>query len=372
MNKKIIWGVVSVIAVVVIIFVASRQGQPDGQTLPNNIIKVGVIAPLTSYMAEFGEATKNGIFLAEINSVKNNKVQFIFEDSAYDPKKAISAYNKLANIDKVDMIIDWGSATTQAEASIVKNFPNIPLISISSMTSASVQNENIIRFFERPNTFANEAWGHLRKLGLKKIAIIKTQNQWLNSVYEEQVSQARSDESIDLVDDVVSFSDMDFRTAIAKIKNSKTKYDAVGVYLGSGQIGQFYKQASEVGLNVTTFGTDFFESQSDIDTAGGGMNGAFYPQYDVSPAFKDNYYKEYRNYNQIVYAGLAYDLAKIIIEKNEIKSGSTLMSYLKSVVNEPGVIGSYTYKTNSSDSDRYMQIPLHIKEVRDFKINTLY
>lgn len=369
MNKKtFIYTVVLIIVVVAVVFIFSNKNKEES----NKIIKVGVIAPLSGFMAEFGEATRNGIILAQKDSTNKNKVQFIFEDSSYDPKKAIAAYEKLVSVDGVDVIIDWGSATTEAEASTAKKYSNIPLISISSMTSAPSKSKNIIRFFEKPDAFAEKTWEHLRKMGLKKVAVLKTQNQWLNSVYNKMVEQTRNGEQIDLVDDVSSFGEMDFRTSIAKIKSSKIKYDAVGVFLGSGQIGQFYKQSADLGLNIKTFGTDFFESQSDIDVAGSSMNGAFYPQYDVSEKFKDNYNDQYKNLSQIVYAGLSYDLAKYLMDGKDIKSGYDVLRSLETFDNNQGVIGSYTFKNSTSDADRYMKIPLHIKEVRDLKINTIY
>lgn len=365
MNKKIL-VIVGVFIIIIVGLFVKKSMEPK-----TTVLKVGVIAPLSGFLAEFGDATRNGILLAEKESIKNNKVQFIFEDSAYNPQKAIAAYNKLVTVDKADIIIDWGSNTTQAIAPVAKNNPNIPFISISSVTSAPAQGENIIRFFERPESFASKTWEQLRSLGYKKIAVIKTQNQWLNTVYSNLVSQAQNGESVDLVGDIASFDEKDFRTQIIKIKDSKVKYDAVGVFLLSGQIGQFYKQAGDLGLKTQTFGTDFFESQSDIDVAGKNMDGAFYAQYDVSPEFKTRFENEFKTLSQVVYAGASYDLAKVIIEGKGIKDGKTGLSYLKSINNYPGVLGLYTYKTNEADSDKYMQIQIHVKEIRDLQIKTV-
>lgn len=61
----------------------------------------------------------------------------------------------------------------------------------------------------------------------------------------------------------------------------------------------------------------------------------------------------------------------MIIEGKGIKDGKTGLSYLKSITNYPGVFGLYAYKTNEADSDKYMQIQIHIKEVRDSQIKTV-
>lgn len=73
-------------------------------------IKVGVILPLTGQIAMYGEDGKRGLDLAleNINAaggINGDQVKFIYEDSIGTPKGAVSAAQKLININKVDALI---------------------------------------------------------------------------------------------------------------------------------------------------------------------------------------------------------------------------------------------------------------------------
>ena len=59
----------------------------------------------------------------------------------------------------------------------------------------------------------------------------------------------------------------DFQSAVTKLKASE--FDAVGVFLMSGQIAHFYRQYAEQGVSLPTFGTDFFESYTEVKLSNG-------------------------------------------------------------------------------------------------------
>ena len=72
-------------------------------------IKIGAVLSLTGKGAKYGEAIKRGIDLAleEVNSEPNRKakIKVVYEDSLSEPQKAVSAFNKLIEIDKVPVVI---------------------------------------------------------------------------------------------------------------------------------------------------------------------------------------------------------------------------------------------------------------------------
>ena len=78
-----------------------------------------------------------------------------------------------------------------------------------------------------------------------------------------------------------------------------------------------------------TFGTDFFESQSDIDSAGSSINGAVYINYNVSDEFRVEYESRFNNVSQIAYAGNGYDTI-IMLSRAEDSSRESLMKTFKS------------------------------------------
>ena len=67
-------------------------------------IKIGVIMPLTGFLANVGIDTKNAIDLAYNDLSASKDVQLIFEDDACDSAKALTAYRKLVDMDKVNYL----------------------------------------------------------------------------------------------------------------------------------------------------------------------------------------------------------------------------------------------------------------------------
>jgi branched-chain amino acid transport system substrate-binding protein len=79
-------------------------------------IKIGVILPLTGDIASYGLDCKDGISFA-IEELYQDKATLFFEDSKGEAKTAVTAYNKLVNLNKVDYVIgDVFSGTTLAVA----------------------------------------------------------------------------------------------------------------------------------------------------------------------------------------------------------------------------------------------------------------
>jgi len=353
--EKGVWIILGIVLVIVVIggLYVSNQNRSD------DTIKIGIIAPLTGPLAEYGIAFKNGIELS--NSENGNpKVTYIFEDNKWDSNEAISAFNKLVQIDGVDVVINWGTPTSEAIAPIVKN--TVPFIAITTEPSITNISPYIIRGgFNQPKDYVAKVWQYLRSKNVKKIGVMRTEIVYLNSLYNELQKAKNPDESIVLVDNF-NFDNADFKSAIGKL--SKDKYDAVGVFLVSGQISTFYKQSKELGIDLPiTFGSDFFESQSEIDGAQGLMNGAVFANTGVDSNFMNKYVSTFKGSSQIASAGYGYDLAKLLNSVVDYKDKDTILNSLKSVKDFPGVEGSLSYSEPSGD--RYFTKPTYLKIIEN-------
>ena len=89
------------------------------------IIKVGVLVPLSGVRADAGEYYRGALALAasEIdgNPHRRYKLKFVFEDTQYTPRQAVSAFYKLKNDLRVDyMIGPHGSSEALAVAPLVE------------------------------------------------------------------------------------------------------------------------------------------------------------------------------------------------------------------------------------------------------------
>ena len=122
------------------------SGSAYAQT--QNIVKVGAILPLTGKLAPMGEVERNAMILAmeKVNS-NSKKVEIIFEDGKGNPSEAVTAANKLLDMDKVDLLI---TSTTGASLAVepITTRRNINLIAFCMDPDISKKSEYVMRFYE--------------------------------------------------------------------------------------------------------------------------------------------------------------------------------------------------------------------------------
>ncbi len=111
MKTSNIWGIIVIILLVIGGIWAAKN--PTGQVpAEGEVIKIGVIAPLTGPVADFGEEIRKGVQAGLVAGV-----EAIFEDDKCDPKEAVSAYQKLIEFNKVKFLI--GPACGSPQEAIV-------------------------------------------------------------------------------------------------------------------------------------------------------------------------------------------------------------------------------------------------------------
>jgi branched-chain amino acid transport system substrate-binding protein len=124
---------VMVLFIVFLAFAAAGCGSEAPKA--SNVIRIGDVVPLTGPSAESGVATSQGIDIAvaEINARgginiggKKMTVEVIHEDDQSKPEVAVSAAEKLLNVDKVDILIGEAiiSSCTLAVMELAPNYPN--------------------------------------------------------------------------------------------------------------------------------------------------------------------------------------------------------------------------------------------------------
>src|SRR4051812_28195698 len=114
---------------------AMAQSKAPPQGVGKDEIVVGSIQDLSGPIAGFGKQVRNGMLLRvdEINEqggISGRKLKLLVEDSAYDPKKAVLAAQKLVNQDKIFIMLGHlGTAQNNAampvqfEKNVVNFFP---------------------------------------------------------------------------------------------------------------------------------------------------------------------------------------------------------------------------------------------------------
>jgi len=206
-------------------------------------------------LANFGDALSKGLIMAIEDLNQTDKFKVYVEDSQYNGAQAVLAYNKLATIDKVDLVINWGNPTGQAIAAQVE-IHKVPFLSISTDADITEKSEYIIRLYNEPQIQSKVMLDYLRELGLNKnIAIFKLEDHYHNSIYNGLLESKNIGEEIILID-TVQWSTTDFRTSLLKLK--KRNYNSLGVILCGGQIAEFYKQ-TELAKQANTVFINYYQ-----------------------------------------------------------------------------------------------------------------
>ena len=122
-------------ASVVTLALGATLASAQQQGVSKDEIVIGTIQDLSGPIAGFGKQIRSGMQLAvdELNEqggINGRKVKLIVEDSAYDPKKAVLAAQKLVNQDKIFMMVghlgtaqNMAAMPVQFEKNVINFFP---------------------------------------------------------------------------------------------------------------------------------------------------------------------------------------------------------------------------------------------------------
>ena len=113
--KKIIWTIIilAVIAGAVLFFGYKNSNDAT----EGHFIKIGALLPLSGNAANYGEGSREGIEIAKDDlksKYLNLNIQVVYEDSFYDPKRAVDGYRKLKDINDISAILTGGSQISSA------------------------------------------------------------------------------------------------------------------------------------------------------------------------------------------------------------------------------------------------------------------
>jgi len=228
MNKKVILGVaaIALIALLGWYFYANKGTESRKQ----ETVKIGVILPLSGDVASYGIDSRDGILYA-IEELYQDKATVIFEDSKGEPKTAVTAYNKLVNMDKVNFVIgDLFSNTTLAIAPLANQKKNL-LISPTASTQDIPKNGIYSLSVYPSETFESELVAKFINSKYKTTAVL----------YEKvAAAQVMSDVFVQNSNIKISFvegfaSDTpDFSNILLKLKNSGAESVYLVTYTNNG------------------------------------------------------------------------------------------------------------------------------------------
>lgn len=297
-----------------------RSGQPEGQTT----IKIGAISPFSGDGAPYGKSARTAIDLAldEINAkggVKGAKLVVQYEDDKGNPKDAVSAFQKLATVDKVPAVLGPFYSGNVLACAPDANRLHVILLT-GSATSDNVRNAGDYVFRtcpsndEQARTIADFAF---KKLNHRTAFIIYRNVDYGVTLRDafEKAFKALGGKIVGV--EGVAADATDVRAQLAKVKEAAPDFIFAAVHYPEGSA--LLRQVKELGINSNVIGTDGGFDPQLLKIAGDAAEGSYWVTIGwgdeaSNPAvgrFKKAYHDRYGE-DPGVYSGLFYDATQVL------------------------------------------------------------
>lgn len=363
MNKtgKIILGVVVVVVVVGLFYWGFTHNNQATGPATGEPIKIGFIAPLSGDASSYGFGEKNAVemALAEINQnggVIGQPIEVIYEDGKCNGKDAVTAAQKLMEIDNVKIILGGGcSGETLAIAPVTEEKKVILFSAFSSNPSISQAGDFVFRNMMSDKDIAEATGISAVNDGYKKIAILSENTDYAQGVRKNMIAKLKNLGAEIVADEIYATNAKDFRTQLTKIKAANPEaiiFDPQA----SVAAGLSVKQSKEMGLNLPYYGVIAFSSPEALSIGGEALNGLKFTDAPglvksnpKAQKFLENYLAQYPQPSSDYDIGARYDSVYLMAEA--IKSckkvdSECIKNYLYNLPEYKGVIGNYHFDQN--------------------------
>lgn len=281
MNKKIVLGVLAVLVLALAGIGIYRQ--VNRTQIDNEVIKIGVILPLTGPVSNLANYHKLGIDLAinELNAnggVNGRKFAVYYEDCQFKADLGIAAFKKLSNIDKIPFIVATFSKITVPIAEFVKNektLSSVYLVSGTSFPDITKGSEYIYRSFINSDIESGlVAKFVIDSLKAKKVAIYCVNDDY-GKGSAEVLSQSLKKADCNIVySDFFESTQMDHKNNIIKIKMAKPDVTFLTGY--SKSLVSAIKQMKDLKVKTEIITTATLETPDVIEGLGQYAEGIIY------------------------------------------------------------------------------------------------
>ena len=286
--KRFVSKMVAVVlaAAFVLSFAACSGGKKADAT-----IKVGVLAPLTGGVAEYGHAVNNGViqFVEETNAkggINGKQIELVTYDEEGDPVKAVTGYNYLVDQGVVAIV---GDVTTAPTVAVVaeSQADGMPMITASA-TNAAVTcqldaDQKVVKVYENmfrscfidPFQGSKMAAFAVDELKAKTAAVLYNVGSDYSGGCAQSFQETAKEKGLEVVA-VESYADgaVDFQSQLTNIAAKAPDVLFVPDYYSV--IALVAQQAQSAGVKATMLGADGWDSVLGVVTDSTLLEGAYY------------------------------------------------------------------------------------------------
>ncbi|MCH7903479.1 MAG: penicillin-binding protein activator [Armatimonadetes bacterium] len=354
-KRRAPWAVIIVAAFIVVAAIAYFATRRTADPNERDVLKVGVILPLTGSLAEGGRQALRGLELAvdRYNETADTyRIKLIVEDSRSEPRDGVTAFQKLVAVDGVKVVVGGlMSSVTLAIAPIAEREQVIVLSPGSSNPKVRDAGDYIFRNWASDDydgrVMAAYAFESLNK---RRAAVLYINNDYGLGLAEAfRITFEELGGEVSLMEPYAQ-GQSDFRPLLAKV--SDYVVDCIFFPGQPSENGTIVRQCRELDIVATLLANLSVESPDFVTAAAGTQAGVIYstPAFDPSsdePTVKEfvrAFSDQYGDPPGIV-AGHAFDAGNILIEalRRADFDLARLKQELYGIANFDGVTGVTTF-----------------------------
>lgn len=368
-NKIIILGVVAMLAVVGI--VAALVNNSGDARRDQEVIKIGVILPLTGGAADAGESARNGIVLAveQINAkggVHGKKMQLTIEDASLDARRAKDAYRKLREMNQISYLVTCFSQLTLSIYEDV-HAENGKVLMLSTLVTTDEYVKKSPYIFRVNNGTYEEATCMARLLFDKfqcRRPVLYVSNNDYGQDLQRAIAEEAQNRNIQILKTLFyNVGQNDHKDSLEQLKSVQPD---VCFVLGNDQSGAVaLRQAKQIGLNCKFMAANAIAvSPENLALAGEGANGLYFatPSFALSEfdnktgkLFREEYQKKY-NKEPNVFSAYGYSVLSVYAEGMKISDSLSTKDVQKALY----TISDFETAAGSVTIDKDGNAPLEV------------
>ncbi len=333
-----------------------------------NVIKIGLVAPLTGDVKTFGESTRNGFMIAidEVNEqggILGKKVKAYIADDKNDPTEAANAGSKLINQDGVKLIVGSVASKCSIPLSLVCEAADAVMISSASTNPRVTMNDDGTRkkwifraCFIDPFQGSVAAKFALDNLKARTASILlDVGNDYVKGLAEFfRADFTRSGGKIEVYESYTK-DDTDFSALLTKVREAGSDLLFVPDYYN--KVALIAKQARQFGIESIMMGGDGWDSPEMLKIAGDAIIGSYFTNHyssdDPRPEVQDwvQKYETKHGSKPDALATLAYDATLLMIEalkQAQSEEPSAVREALQALKDFPCVSGSISFDASGN------------------------
>ena len=361
--KNIILAIVVVAIIISGYFVVNRGGNPQN----NETTKIGALLILSGDFGQYGEASRNAVQMA-VDTYNNNpentrKAEIIYEDTKADPKTAVSAYQKLTSLDKVDVILGPLLQVEMAAIEPLVKEDDMPVFSIAPIPMEQRgTTANPLVIWPDPTLESQQMAQYVYDQGVRKIGILNTRDAWESEVSEAFAEKFKSLGGEVAGQEIVLPDSTDTSLPVTKIIATKPDAVFIGTYY---KFVYFVRKLRELGFKGSLYSIEIDTSLADL-TKPHSDNLQFISPAFYTPEFTEEYQKLYGATPSIP-SGQAYDATNILLSVvMGTNNSDEILSNMSKLRNFAGVSGKIEF-----DKNHRATFPLSIFEIQSGILNKI-